>query len=119
MLQLQEASPSKSLILMGVFNHPDVYLERNTVGCKQSRRLLEYTEDNFLVQVLDISTRGEALLHLVLTSTREITEEVKTGNILICNSHTLTEFLIARITGLKKSGVRMLNFRKKNFWLLK
>ena len=89
------------------------------MGCSQSKRLLECAEDTLLVQVLDKSIRGEALLHLVLTSTREITEEVKTGNILICNSHTLTEFLIARITGLKKSGVRILTFKTAKFRLFK
>ncbi len=39
---------------------------------KQSRRLLEYINDNFLVQVLDRPTRGEVLLDLVLTSAEEI-----------------------------------------------
>lgn len=50
-LQVPEASCSPALLLIEVFNHLDVYWEGNTVGCKQSRRLLECAEDNFLDQV--------------------------------------------------------------------
>lgn len=58
LLQLQEASHPQALTLMKVFNHLFVCWERNTVGCKQSSRLLECTEDNFLVQVLDKPSRS-------------------------------------------------------------
>jgi len=47
------------------------------VSCKQSRRLLECINDNFLVHILDRLTRGEALLDLVLTSVDEVIKEVK------------------------------------------
>ena len=62
--------------------------------CKQARRLLESTEDDFLVYVLDRPTRGEVLLDLVLTSEEEITEEVKTGGNLGFSNHALAKFLI-------------------------
>lgn len=62
---------------MGVFNHPDVYLERNTVGCKQSRRLLEYTEDNFLDQVVDSPNRRD-------TTDLFLTVVLKTNSMLKC-----------------------------------
>ncbi|GAB0207927.1 hypothetical protein GRJ2_003258400 [Grus japonensis] len=61
-LQLQEASRSQALILIGDFNHPDICWKSDTVNCKQSRNLLECVEDNFLVQVMETPTRGEALL---------------------------------------------------------
>ena len=48
----------------------------NATGYKQSRRLLESVEDNFLVQILDKMTRSKVLLDLVLTSAEEIIEEV-------------------------------------------
>jgi len=43
--------------------------ESKNASCKQSRRLLEHVEDNFLIQVLDRPTKGEALLDLLLIST--------------------------------------------------
>lgn len=61
-LQLQEASCSQILILLGDFNHPDFCWKSRTENCKQSRRLLEYTEDNFLVQVTESPARKETLL---------------------------------------------------------
>jgi len=53
---------------MGDSNHSDVCWESNIMGYKQARRLLESTEDNSPVQVLDKPTRGEVLLDLVLAA---------------------------------------------------
>ena len=63
-VQLQEASCSQALILTGDFSHPDICWKSNTANCKQARQLLECAEDNFLVQVMESPTKGEALLDL-------------------------------------------------------
>ena len=47
LLQLQEASRSQVLILLGDFNHPDICWKSSTASCRQSRRRLECIEDNF------------------------------------------------------------------------
>jgi len=83
-----------------------------------SRRLVESTDDNFLVQVLDRPTRGEALLDLLLTNAEEIIKGVNAGGSLGCRDHALIEFGISRDVGLPKSGVRNLNFGRVNFKLL-
>lgn len=49
LLQLQETSCSQALILLGEFNHPDICWKSDPASCKQYRRLLECTEDNFLI----------------------------------------------------------------------
>ncbi|XP_068520926.1 uncharacterized protein [Anas acuta] len=119
LLQLQEAPCSRALILMGDLNHPDVCWESYTAGSKQSRRLLECVEDNFLVQVLDKRTRREAFLDLVLTSVDDLIKEVKIGGSLGCSDHGLVEFVISRDVGLAKSKVRTLDLRRANLQLLK
>lgn len=53
-------------------NHLDVYWESNTASCKQTRSLLECSENNFLVQILDKLARERALLDLVLISAEEL-----------------------------------------------
>lgn len=53
--------------LVGNFNHSDICWKSSTVNCKQSRKVLECTEDNFLVQMMDSSLRGGALLDQLLT----------------------------------------------------
>ena len=53
LLQLQEVSRSRALVLMGDFNHPDICWYRSTAGGRQLRRFLKSVEDNFLVQVID------------------------------------------------------------------
>lgn len=61
-----------SHILMRDLNHLDVYWESNTASCKQTRSLLECSENNFLVQILDKLARERALLDLVLISAEEL-----------------------------------------------
>ena len=68
-------------------------------SCKSSRRLVESIDDNFLVQVLDRPTRGEALLDLVLTDAEQTIKEVNTEAVLGCSNHDLVEFMILRNMG--------------------
>lgn len=81
-------------ILKWDFNHPaDISWESNTASCKHSRRLLESMDDNFLVQILDRLTGGEALLDLVLISVKEMVKGVVIGSILGCSNHGLLSWL--------------------------
>jgi len=75
LLQLQEVSCSRALALKGDFSHPDICWDSSTGGGRQFRRFLESVEDNFLVQVLDRMTQGEALLELVLNKAEESIRE--------------------------------------------
>jgi len=47
--QLQAASQSQALVLMGDFNHPDISWEDHTARHTQSRRFLQSIENNFLI----------------------------------------------------------------------
>ena len=117
MLHMREASCSRALVLVGDFNHPDICWKDHTASCKRSRRLVESIDDNFLVQVLDRPTSGEALLDLPLTNAEEIIKGVNVGGSRGCSNHGLVEFVISRDVGLAKSGVRTLNFGRANFKL--
>ena len=97
------------------FSQPDTCWENTSLSCKQSKILLESFVDNFLVPVLDISTRREALLDLMLTSAEQIIKEVKIGSSLACSNHSMAEFVILRNMDVSKSRDRTLNFRGVNF----
>src|SRR5699024_11146480 len=71
LLQLQEVLRLRALVLMRDFNHPDIFWDSGMAGGRQSRRFLESVKDNFLIQVIDGPTRGEALLELVHTNAEE------------------------------------------------
>lgn len=51
----------------GDFNHPDICQKDNTARYKQSKRLLQSTDDNFLTQVVEEPMKRGVLLELVLT----------------------------------------------------
>ena len=109
----------QALVLMGDFSRPDICWDRAMPGGRQSKRFLETVEDNFLVQVIDGPTQGEALLGLVLTNEEESIREVKIGGSLGCSDHALVEFVFLKNAGLAEPRARTLCFRTANFWLLK
>ena len=61
-------------------------------------RLLESIDTNFLVQVLDRSTRGDVLLDSVLTNAEEIIKDIKIRGTLGRSDHSLVheEFRTAK-----------------------
>lgn len=81
------------------------------VSCKWPRRILDFTDDNFQVRVLDSLTRNEALLELTLTGVEEIIKDINIRGSLGCSDHALVEFVILSYIGLARWEVRTLNFR--------
>ncbi|PKU34424.1 nedd4-binding protein 2-like 2 [Limosa lapponica baueri] len=118
-LWLQEASHSQALFLLGDFNHPDICWKSSMVNCRQSRRLLECMEDNFLSQVIDSLTRGNVILDLMVTKASKLISDITIGGSLGCSDHALMEFAVLRDMGQARSKVRTLNFRKASFQLFK
>jgi len=118
-LQLQVASCSQALVLLGGFSHPSICWKSSMASCRQSRKLLECVEDNFLSQVVDGPTRGDVLLDLLVTNTGELIGDIKVGGSLGCSDHALVVFAVLRGMGQVKSKVRTLNFRKAKFQLFK
>ncbi|GAB0207763.1 hypothetical protein GRJ2_003242000 [Grus japonensis] len=66
--QLEVASRSQALVLMGDFNHPDICWKSKMAKHAQSRRFLQSIDDNFLTQVVEEPMRRGVLLDLVLTN---------------------------------------------------
>jgi len=118
-LQLQEASRSQPLVLPRDSNHPSTCWKSSRASSRQSRRLLEHTEDNSSSQVTDSPTRGDVILDLMVTNAREFIGDIKTGGSLGCSDHALVEFTVQRDKDQVKSKVRTLNFRKANFQFIK
>ena len=89
------------------------------VRCRQSRRLLEFVEDNFLSQAIEDPTRGDAILDLLLTSANELIGNIRIGGCLGCSDHGMVEFILQREMRRAKNKIRMINFRKTEFQLFR
>ncbi|GAB0209860.1 hypothetical protein GRJ2_003451700 [Grus japonensis] len=66
--QLEVASRSQALVLMGDFNHPGICWKDNRARHAQSRGFLQSIDDNFLTLVVEEPMRRGVLLDLVLTN---------------------------------------------------
>ncbi|GAB0207304.1 hypothetical protein GRJ2_003196000 [Grus japonensis] len=117
--QLEVASQSQALVLMGDFHHPDICWKGNTARHAQSRRFLQSIDDNFLTQVVEESTRRGVVLDLVLTNKEGLVGDVKVGGSLGCSDHEMVEFRILRGRSRAISRITTLDFRRGNFGLFK
>ncbi|XP_075302833.1 uncharacterized protein LOC142365677 isoform X1 [Opisthocomus hoazin] len=117
--QLQAASQSQALVLMGDLNHPDISWEDHTARHMQSRRLLQSIDDNFLMQVVEEPTRRGALLDLVLTNKEGLVEDVKVGGRLGCSDHEMVDFRILRGGSRAISRIKTLDLKRANCGVFK
>ncbi|GAB0208952.1 hypothetical protein GRJ2_003360900 [Grus japonensis] len=117
--QLEVASQSQALVLMGDFNHPDICWKSNTAKHAQSRRFLQSIDDNFLTQVVEDPTRRGMLLDLVLPNKEGLVGDVKVGGSLGCNDHEMVEFRILHGRSRAVNRITTLDVRRANFGLFK
>ncbi|PKU35565.1 rna-directed dna polymerase from mobile element jockey-like [Limosa lapponica baueri] len=117
--QLQVASQSQALVLVGDFNYPDICWKGYTARNIQSKRFLQCTDDNFLTQLVEEPMRREALLDLLLTNKEGLVEGIKVGGKLGCSDHGKIEFRIAGSTHKTVSRTETLDFKRANYVLFK
>ena len=98
------------------FNHPDTCWRDNTAGHKQSRRFLECTDDNFLLQVIEEPMRRGAMLDLVLTNKEGLVGNVKLKGSLGCSDHEMVEFRILRAVRRVHSKLTYPGLQESRLW---
>ena len=93
--QLQEASQSQALVLLEVFNHPNICYISSMVSCRQPKRLLEGTEDNFLSQVIYVAPLGGGTTQdLLLTNANEMIGDIRIKGCLCCSNHAMVVIML-------------------------
>ncbi|GAB0181755.1 hypothetical protein GRJ2_000640800 [Grus japonensis] len=112
-------SHSQALVLLGDFNHPDIFWKDNTEGHKQSRRFLECVDDNFLLQVTEEPTRRGAMLDLVLINKEVLVGKVKLKSNLGCRDHEMVEFKNLKTVRRAHSKLTALDIRRADFSLFR
>ena len=101
-LQLQEASCSQALIQLEDFNHPDIWCKSNMESCRQFKRLRECIEDNFLSQVTDGATWGDATLDMMVINASELSVRPRLEASWVAFNHTWVEFTLLSPEGYGK-----------------
>ena len=104
----------KTCIVMGDFNCRNVNWDTGTTDA-EGERLLEFANDNFLIQKVRENTRGDNILDLIFTSDIELIYGVTTREHLANSDHLIVEFTVNIDIEVKKSNVQKLNYRKANW----
>lgn len=97
---------------MGDVNNPSICWSDNTAGHKQSRRFLECSVDNFLLQVIEEPMRRGGLLDLLLTNHKGLAGNVKLKD---CSDREMVDLRIPRGGRRVKSKLAALDFRRADF----
>lgn len=111
---LAEQATEGNVILVGDFNcHVD--WERLS-GDLESMRLVEFSNDCFLTQMVDEPTRGRNILDLVFTSEEEMVRGVEVGPGLDGSDHEVVNFeVLVRAESERIRPRARLNLRRANF----
>ena len=112
-------SQSLALVLVGDFNLLDICWNCNTVQRKQSRRFLEWVEDNFLIQLVNESTRGGALLDLLFTNREGLVGDVVVRSHLGLSDHEMIEFSVLGEVKRGASKTITMDFQRADFGLFR
>ena len=110
---------SPALVLMGDFNFPDIYWEYSKAQKKRSRRILEYMENNFLMQLVGEPTRGAAPLDLLFTKRKGLVGDVEVRGCLGQSDHDMVEFSILGGARRGNSKTATFNFLREDFELFR
>ncbi|GAB0205257.1 hypothetical protein GRJ2_002991300 [Grus japonensis] len=119
--QIGAASCSQALVLMENFSHPDICWRGNTAGHKQSRKFLECTDDNVLLQAIEESMRRGTTLDLVLTNKEGLVGNMnlKLKGSLGCSDHKMVEFKILWAARRVQSKLTTLDFSRADSGLFR
>ncbi|PKU35602.1 dtw domain-containing protein 2 [Limosa lapponica baueri] len=100
---------------MGDSNYSSICWRDNTAGHKQSRKLLECYDGNFLLQVVEEPARRGAMLDLVLTNKEALVGNMKLKGSLSCSDHEMVEFKFLRAVRRVHSKLTTLDFRRPDW----
>jgi len=117
--RLAEVSQSLALVLVGDFNLPVIYWKYNTAERNQSRRFLERVEDNFLTQLVNEPTRGDASLDLRFTNRERLVGDVVVGGYFGLSNHKMIEFSVHGEVKRGASKITTIDFRRADFGLFR
>ena len=112
---LKQASGQQNQVLMGDFNYPDICWKNDTAAHMSSIKFLECVEDCCLIQMLDVPTRSEALLDLLLTNQENLLCTISVSASPGCSDHSIVEFGNLLSTLQVRTKTKDLDCRRAHF----
>lgn len=89
---LRQTLCQHNLVLTNYLTHRDIYWKNSEAAHTSSIKFLECREDCFLTQMLDVPTRNEALLEMLLTNQEKLLCNISVNDSLDCSDHNIVEF---------------------------
>ena len=87
-------------------------VKNNIAAHMSSIKILESVEDCFFIQMVDVPTRNEALLDMLLTTQENLLCSISVSDSLGCSDHNSVEFGILLSTLRVSTKTKVLDFRR-------
>ena len=101
-------------LIMGDFNHPDIRWN-SLDSSNESAKFLLLVQNCFLTQHVLEPTRGDNVLHLILSSNKELVDNVTVVEPLGTSDHSQIHFNLTVKTGSRYSKQRKRDFKKGDY----
>ena len=112
---LQNTLKNNDAIILGDFNLPEINWQDFSFVESESRRLINFTEDNFLYQHVTEPTRGSNILDLIFTNQEYLVQNTKVREHLATCDHNMIEFEINNEQNPLTESVYVPNFGKADY----
>lgn len=108
---LQNTLNADETVILGDYNLPYISWELNTGEDANSRRMIEFMEDNFLHQFVREPTRGNNILDLVIATHENLVSNLSVGEHLSTCDHKIIRFEFKIKHKIFKSNTKVPNYK--------
>jgi hypothetical protein len=115
MYQVLRQSLNNESVILGDFNLPHIDWETLTGVETESHRMLEFIEDNFLIQLVTEPTRENNILDLVIASQEHLINNITVGEHLGSCDHKVVRAEINTRTNIVENRTFVPNFGRGNY----
>ena len=112
---LEKTLKNTDAIILGDLNLPQINWGDHSFLENESRRLIKFTEDNFLHQYVREPTRGPNILDLIFSNQENLVSDVQVREHLATCDHNMINFVINSQNNPVKETIYVPDFSKANY----
>src|SRR2546425_10279871 len=108
-------SKKKATLVMGDFNHADIDWDSLQASSSSGKMFLDTMNDLFLTQHVQGKTRGDSILDLVLSTEKDMVEDLLMSNPISNNDHSMLLWNLECETVMEDCMIKQFNYHKGNY----
>src|SRR3989442_888635 len=112
--EIELFSKKKATLVMGDFNHADIDWDSLQASSSGGKKFLDTINDLFLTQHVQGKTRGDSILDLVLSTEKDMVEDLLISNPISNSDHSVLLWNLECETVMEDCMIKQFNYHKGN-----